>query len=106
MSICFITALTAMVSIGWMVVDVINLAFPEQRCAALRNFNSNDRYMKGKKKLDTWSEEKITAKRLEEREYTLQEYHNDTLRGLTNSLVWILISSVFFGVHWRLYRKL
>ena len=123
MAICFFAALSLMIGSAMTIIELINLGFPEQRCTALSDFVSNDRYMEKKKKdasiswedynkkkpydstLDKWSDADITTKRIQERVETLQNYHNTNLRDLTNSLIWILISGLFFGIHWRLYKK-
>lgn len=122
-AICFIASLSIMIASALLLMEIINLSFSEQRCASLADFASNDRYIEKKKQgtpgpwegqknisynpeMDKWSDEKITEKRLEERRYTLENYRDENIRALTNSLVWIFISGLFFAIHWRLYRKL
>ena len=49
--------------------------------------------------------EKLTERRINDRNNFLENNRRNAIEGLIRSLQWLLVSLFFFAIHWRLYRR-
>lgn len=114
-AICFTATMIIMICSGLVINSLTELGFTEYKhLEYLGNFESNERYIDHKKQLDIKSEDsakisqmstqEITVMRTKERTNYIDSKKNHAKEKLFDYFGWIIISSLFLMVHWKIVR--
>ena len=117
LAVCFIGVVALVITLGIGIFSGIEIAFPEfaldQWQYELHQSNEKfwqnhpNRYppeMKGEMK-EKPPEEEITKMRNESYKLVLKNQQRSSTKSLVNSIIFFILSSIVFFIHWRIYKK-
>ena len=113
LAVCFVAAACLAVASGYAIYDLVQIASPEitlssgeyerhQSNAAFRNAYYSDAKIKAMAAL---SEEEVTTRRREEYISALGAERRTGWQSLLRMAIIILVSVVFFVIHWKLAQR-
>lgn len=118
LSVCLVTTLILMTSLFFTLNIITNLLIPQYKYASsLHSYESNDQYIQyyenhcsdpQHKKLTflkQLSPAQLDEKKALEKKQFLEDKKADDIAYLITTLQWILVASLFFVIHWRIYKK-
>ena len=114
MTVCFLAVIVLMIANVHLLKNALDLCIPEHRNAFYHDFTSNENFVARKKKdantaenkeISQWTDQEITTKRLLEKKINQEEYRSFRISVILDDVIWIVMAALFFGVHWRLYKK-
>jgi hypothetical protein len=103
-----------MITLGVMLDRGTDILLTEYKYSEyLNNFSSNDRYIehkishteRDKKEWYSLSAEEIEQKRVREKNNYIDSRKSKSIGIVISCITWLLVGSLFFLVHWRLYKK-
>jgi predicted tellurium resistance membrane protein TerC len=115
--VCLIASTALMIASVMALNSLTDLIIPHYKhYSSLSRFESNERYLDHKqetyaaddkrlKELNKLSGEEISAKKDREKKEFLEDKKKQAIESLIQCLQWIIIASLFFCLHWRLYKK-
>lgn len=120
--ICFVTVIILIITSSLFLNTTTDLLIPEYKnYSILRHYRSNEDYIQyyedlGYENLDKNKNERVELlkklspvqldeKRERERSQYLEDQKVSNIMSLISLLQWMLISAIFFFIHWRLYQR-
>lgn len=106
--VCFFSIVVMTVSSVVTLIDVTEITVPEYaKYSSLRAYQSDESY---KKHLESFEPKRTTPANLREARLIAKADKIDEIRGnaiqsLFNTLIWLIISSALFLLHWKLFQK-
>jgi hypothetical protein len=117
LAVCFIGVVALVISLGIGIFSSISIMFPDftvdqwqyEQHQSNEKFwqNHPNRYPPEKdgKMKEKPSEEKLTKMRNKSYELVLSNEQRSGAQTLVNSIIFFIISSIVFFIHWKIYKK-
>ncbi|MCC8483154.1 MAG: hypothetical protein LN561_01055 [Rickettsia endosymbiont of Labidopullus appendiculatus] len=111
MIICLFASLTLMFTLVQVMQDIASLVLPEYKYNHdIAKFNSVENFINSKnpeeaEKIKLLSKIEIDKKINLEKTNYMQKIEKETVFNLINKAIWVITSSIFFIIHWFLYKK-
>ncbi|MGD0280142.1 MAG: hypothetical protein ABSC11_12650 [Smithella sp.] len=116
LAICFATIVCLLIFSGLAIQNAIRIIYPEFTIGSNeynRHQNNDAFWGKGvvhtnavtKQEITRPPEQELTNQRLESYQQTLKSERRTALQSLTNDTIVIILSIIFFIVHWRIARR-
>jgi hypothetical protein len=115
--VCTITSIFLLVVCCFALDSITDLVIPQyKKFSTLAHYKSNERFMRNNqngfpydekqlKELQQLSAEKLTEKRIMEKVDFLEDTKGKAIQELIKSIQWLLVSALFFLIHWKLYKR-
>lgn len=115
LAVCFATIVCFVVTLGILIYDLVQIANPEftMNSHEYNRHQSNEafwknydcRYDSKEKEKPRPPEEELTKQRLESYKQAIKSEQRDAFQSLTQSVIIIVINTIFFLIHWRIARR-
>ena len=116
--VCLITIIILIINCSFVLNSLTSLIIPQYKyAAALRQYESNEKFIEYKEnsfstqdsklalQLKNFSSSQLDQTRIFEKEKFLAEKKAANIVDLIMTMQWILVASLFFYLHWRLYKR-
>jgi len=106
--VCFFAIVVMTIASSLTLTNAAELVAPEYiKYSSLRVYQTDETY---KKHLQSSAPKKplpanLTEARLSAKEDQIEEIHGWAIQGIFNALIWLIISSGLFAVHWKLFQR-
>jgi len=117
LAVCFLGIISIVVSLGIGIYNIVEIIYPEFAVDQWQyeQHSSNDKFWQNHPKryppelngkaLQKPSEEELTKMRTESYDLVIKNQQRNSIQSLVQSLIFLIISSIFFVLHWKLFRK-
>ena len=113
---CLISSIIILITSGFLLCSITDFVIPKyMNYSQYSRYNTNedfillhqDRYANEDQlnNLKTLSFEALTEKRLDEKNQFLENIKWKAVESFIKCLEWLLVASVFFYLHWRIYKR-
>lgn len=106
--VCFFSIVVMTISLAVTLIDVTEMTLPEYaKYSSLRVYQTDESY---KTHLSSFEPKKpipsnLTEARLAAKADQIEEIRGNAIQGIFNTLVWLMLSSGLFLLHWKLFQK-
>lgn len=106
--VCFFSIVVMTISSAVTLIDVTEMTVPEYaKYSSLRIYQNDESY---KIHLESFDSKKaipanLTEARLAAKADQIQEIRGNAIQSLFNTIIWLIISSGLFLLHWKLFQK-